>query len=176
LLGLLPKRMVPIRVQSEVVGDCIERIVQATREGRSSWYLLAMYAFAVVTVLGEIIRYFARSLKGEDVLPTTSNIPQESTPSAKPYATAGDLRAARMAGCTSGQEVREYLLRTRRWDHSTELLEQAMMNDDPEYVDRTPLIDVAASQGRMGQWELGCQDGPEDVCLRVSRCVLLADG
>jgi hypothetical protein len=64
-LAFLPKRMVPRRVQTEVVGDGIESIATVVRAGGSTWAVRLVYASVVLTVFAEIIRFWARALKGE---------------------------------------------------------------------------------------------------------------
>lgn len=63
-LTLLPARMVSRRVQTEVVGDGIERIEAVIRAGGSKRAVRFVYASVILTVVGEIVRYWARALKG----------------------------------------------------------------------------------------------------------------
>ncbi len=64
-LVLLPARMVPRRVQDEVVGDGIERIAALVRAGGSKWVVRLVYASVILTVVAEIVRYWVRAIKGE---------------------------------------------------------------------------------------------------------------
>jgi hypothetical protein len=64
-LGWLPSRVVPERVRSEVVGDCVERIVEVVKSGGSRWAIALVYAATCFVVTCEIIRYVVRSLKGK---------------------------------------------------------------------------------------------------------------
>ncbi len=68
ILGLLPARMLPARINSEVVGDALERIGAAAEKGRSRWYLRALFAITLLVVLLEVVRYVARGIKGEKAL------------------------------------------------------------------------------------------------------------
>jgi hypothetical protein len=65
LLMLIPARMVPRRVQTEVVGDAFERLNDAVRAGGSKWVVRFVYTSVILTVCAEIVRYWARALKGE---------------------------------------------------------------------------------------------------------------
>ena len=64
-LELIPARMVPRRVQTEVIGDGLERIDAVVRGGGSKWAVRAVKASVFLAVVGEIVRYWARAIKGE---------------------------------------------------------------------------------------------------------------
>ena len=59
---------VPLRVQTEVVGDGIERIAAVIRAGGSKWVVRLVYASIFLTVLAETVRYWARAIKGGKAL------------------------------------------------------------------------------------------------------------
>jgi hypothetical protein len=67
-LGWLPPRMVPKRVNTEVVGDALERIGAVVVRGGSRWELAAVYIGACYYVVCEIARYTIRSLRGRKPL------------------------------------------------------------------------------------------------------------
>jgi hypothetical protein len=64
-LAFIPARMVPRRIQTEIVGDGIERVVAVVRGGGSKWAVRLVYASVIGIVIGETVRYWARALKGE---------------------------------------------------------------------------------------------------------------
>jgi hypothetical protein len=63
-LRWLPSRMVSKRIQTEVVGDGLERIGAIVQSGGSRWQVFLVSASVALVVLCEIVRYVARSLKG----------------------------------------------------------------------------------------------------------------
>ena len=67
-LSFVLTRMVPRRVQTEVLGDGIERISSVVRASGSRWAIRLVYATVVLTVLAETIRYWARAIKGGKAL------------------------------------------------------------------------------------------------------------
>ena len=67
-LALIPARLVPRRVQNEVIGDGLERIGMVVRNTGSKWRLRGVYLSIVVALGLEIVRHVARAIKGEKAL------------------------------------------------------------------------------------------------------------
>lgn len=64
-LSVIPARMIPRRVQTEVMGDGIERICAVVLAGESKWKLRLVHLSVFLVVLAEIVRYWARAIKGQ---------------------------------------------------------------------------------------------------------------
>jgi hypothetical protein len=63
-LGWLPSRVVPKRVNDEVIGDAIEKINGMICQSAPSWRIKLVYAVTFAVVASECVRYFVRALRG----------------------------------------------------------------------------------------------------------------
>ena len=68
VLGLIPSRLVPARVNTEVVGDVIERLTAAEARGLSRWHMRGLMVLAYLVIVLEIARSVARGVMGKKAL------------------------------------------------------------------------------------------------------------
>jgi hypothetical protein len=67
VLGWLPRRIVPRRVNHEVIGDAIERCAILRERGASPWEMTLARFGSLFCIALEVIRYVVRAVVGRNV-------------------------------------------------------------------------------------------------------------
>jgi hypothetical protein len=61
----LPSRMIPKRVNDEVIGDAAEKIVGMIRRADPRWRIALVCVSSLAVIVSECVRYFVRAFRGQ---------------------------------------------------------------------------------------------------------------